>query len=65
MRGGNLDKNRSWVNSQGRSYSPNSFGVRNNYTSASNVSVHSEHLWNMLEDVELFPDEIHQLFRYE
>lgn len=48
----------------GRNYSPNSFGKRNNF-SASNVSVHSDHLWNLMEEVELFPEEIHQLFRHE
>lgn len=45
----------------GRGISPNSFAQRNN----SNISVHSDHLWNMMEDVELFPDQIYQLLRHE
>ena len=61
----NIDKNRSWTNmAAGRNHSPNSFANRNNFNT-SNVSVHSDHLWNLMEEVELFPEEIHQLFRYE
>ena len=45
----------------GRGLSPNSFAQRGN----PNLSVHSDHLWNMMEDIELFPDEIYQLLRHE
>jgi hypothetical protein len=46
----NMDKNKSWTNAMGRNYSPNSFANRNNFA-ASNVSVHSEHLWSLMEEV--------------
>lgn len=65
MRTTNPVKDRSWANLNPRNHSPNSFNNRPLYSNQSNVSVHSDHLWNMLEDVELFPDEIHLLFRYE
>jgi hypothetical protein len=29
------------------------------------VSAHSEHLWNMMEDVEIYPEEVHQLLKHE
>jgi hypothetical protein len=61
---GNIDKNRSWTSAVNRNYSPNSFANRNQYAGSS-VSVHSDHLWNLMEEVELFPEEIHQLFRHE
>lgn len=49
MRTYNLDKNKSWGGPPGRSLSPNSFANRGNHPSNNNVSVHSDHLWNMLE----------------
>ena len=60
MRMTNLDR-RSQYGPGGRGISPNSFGQRNN----PNVSGHSEHLWNMMEDIELFPEEVFQLLRFE
>ena len=59
MRINNLD--RRGLYGPVRGISPNSFAQRSN----PNISVHSEHLWNMMEDIELFPDEIYQLLRYE
>lgn len=60
----NLEKNRSFTSTMGRNHSPNTFANRTNINGSA-VSVHSEHLWNLMEEVELFPEDIHQLFRYE
>lgn len=47
-----LNKDRSWSNLQHpRSYSPNSY----NHNKSHNTSVHSEHLWHTLEELELLP----------
>lgn len=58
-----IAKDRSWSNLQGRSHSPNSFSYNPN--KSQNTSVHSEHLWNSLEELELFPGEIQQLIKNE
>ena len=50
---------------QPRSRSPYAAKNRALNHSATNVSVHSEHLWNMMEEMDLFPEEIYQLLRYE
>lgn len=50
-----IDRNQSWGNLKGRSYSPSTLRPKNNIFNNNN-SVHSDHLWNMLEDVDLFPE---------
>lgn len=61
MRLSHLDKRPGLGGPPARGLSPNSFAQRAN----PNVSVHSDHLWNMMEDIELFPDEIYQLLKFE
>jgi hypothetical protein len=47
MRTTNIDRNRSWVTLQGAAMGNGGRGTG----ARGNASVHSEHLWNMLEDV--------------
>jgi hypothetical protein len=58
-----LKKDRSWSNLQPRSHSPNL--SYNNNRSQQNYSVHSEHLWHALDEIELFPAEVYQLIKNE
>ena len=62
MHGSHLGRTPSWNQP---SASPRRLSPKPNSRTHSQVSVHSEQLWNMMEETELFPQEIHQLLKME